>query len=159
MADATAYFLRSRDAKPAYHKIVYTWTMEMVHALTLTLETLRGLCRACHRRGNLHVRHILSLISRLLARGSAQRPSLEPTTAMGGRVSCVPRVALAGRRAQTRAQSIPTVGASHPCETSRAPTTTTATGDCVRDGLLGLASHAYTLASPHACRPRHSRWP
>jgi hypothetical protein len=24
MADATAYFLRSRDAKPAYHKIVYT---------------------------------------------------------------------------------------------------------------------------------------
>jgi hypothetical protein len=23
MADATAYFLRSGDAKPAYHKIVY----------------------------------------------------------------------------------------------------------------------------------------
>ena len=25
MADATAYFLRSRDANPAYHKIVYPY--------------------------------------------------------------------------------------------------------------------------------------
>jgi hypothetical protein len=33
MADATAYFLRSGDAKPAYHKIVYIWSFEFVPLL------------------------------------------------------------------------------------------------------------------------------